>query len=180
MIVASAIIGGFNDFISKRAYVCRQELFDLDGVVGVLKGVRGRTFDIVYDLFFTDKRIVAAILIHPADFNDIYRKTDLGKVLLGGSAQEWAVKRRSLDLIESRRSASANKTVDEILALHWSNLEIAYENISYVTVGRGLLKKSLKFAVKNPPGKTFSFSLEESQIAEAEELVKKVLPGKAR
>jgi hypothetical protein len=152
----------------------------LEGVVGALKGVRGRTFDTVYDLFFTDKRVIAAILIHPSDFNDIYRKTDLGKVLLGGSPQEWAVKKRSLNLIESRRSAFANKTIDEILALHWSNLEIDYENISYVTVGKGLLKKSLKFAVKNPPGKKFSFSLEESQIAEAEELVKKVLPGKTK
>jgi hypothetical protein len=66
------------------------------------------------------------------------------------------------------------------LALHRSNLEIDYENIIYVTVRKGLLTKSLEFAVKNPPGKKVSFSLEESQIAEAEELVKKVLPEKVR
>ena len=87
---------------------------------------------------------------------------------------------RSLDLIDSRRSAFANKTVDEILALHRSNLEIDYANISCVTVKKGLLTKSLEFAVKNPPNEKISFSLDESQIAEAEELVKKVLPGKGK
>jgi hypothetical protein len=152
----------------------------LEGVVGVLKGVRGRTFDTVCDLFFTDKRMIAAILIHPSDFNDIYGKIDLATVLLGGFPKETSVKVRSLDLIESRRSAFANKTVDEILALHMSSLEIDYENISYFTVKKGLLKKSLEFTVKNPPGKKVSFSLEESHIAEAKELVKKVLPGKAK
>jgi hypothetical protein len=149
-------------------------------VVGVLEGVRGRTVDTVYDLFFTDKRMIAAILTHPSDFNDIYGKIDLTTLVFGNLHQRSAVKMRSLDLIESRRSAFANKTADEILALHRLNLEIDYENIICVTVKKGLLTKSLEFAVKNPPGKKVSFSLEESQIAEAEELMKKVLPGKAK
>ncbi len=152
----------------------------MEGVVGVLEGVRGRTFDTVRDLFFTDRRMIAAILIHPSDFNDIYGKADLTTAMFGDFFKRGTVKMRSLDLIESRRSAFANKTVDEILALHMSDLEIDYENIIYVTVRKGLLTKSLEFAVKNPPGKKVSFSLEESQIAEAEELVKKVLPGKVR
>jgi hypothetical protein len=155
-------------------------VFDLEDVVGVLKGVRGRTVDTVYDLFFTDKRVIAAILIHPSDFNDIYGKTDLTTLVFGNFPKQRAVKMRSLDLIESRRSAFANKTVDEILALHRSNLEIDYENVIYVTVKKGLLTKSLEFAVKNPLRKKVSFSLEEGQIAEAEELVKKILSGKAK
>jgi hypothetical protein len=174
------VTGVNNDFIWKGVDICREELFDLEGVVGVLEGVRGRTVDTVYDLFFTDKRVIAAILIHPSDFNDIYVKIDLTSLVFGNFLNQRAVKMRSLDLIESRRSAFADKAVDEILALHRSNLEIDYENIMYVTVKKGLLTKSLEFAVKNPPGKKVSFSLEESQIAEAEELVKKVLPGKAK
>jgi hypothetical protein len=154
-------------------------LFDLEDVVGVLRGVRGRTVDTVYDLFFTDKRIIAAILIHPSDFNDIYGKIDLTTLVFGNFPKQRAAKMRSLNLIESRRAAFANKTVDEILALHRSNFGIDYENILYVTVKKGLLTKSLEFGVKNPPQKKVNFSLEEGQIAEAEELVKKVLPGKA-
>ena len=152
----------------------------MEGVVGVLKGVRGRTADTVYDLFFTDKRMMAAILIHPSDFNDIYGKIDLKTLVFGSLSKQRAVKRRSLDLIESRRSAFANKTVDEILALPRLDLEIDYENIIYVTVKKGILRKSLEFAVKNPLGKKVSFSLEESQIAEAEGLLKRVLSGKAK
>ena len=156
-----------------------RELLDLEDVVGVLKGVRGRTVDTVYDLFFTEKRIVAAILIHPSDFNDIYGKFDLATLVFGGLHKERAVKMRSLDLTESRRSAFANMTVDEILALHRSNFEIDYENIVYVTVKKGLLKKSLEIAMKNPPGKKINFSLKKGQVTEAEELVQKVLTGKA-
>ncbi len=151
----------------------------MEDVVGVLRGVRGRTVDTVYDLFFTDKRIIAAILIHPSDFNDIYGKIDLTTLVFGNFPKQRAAKMRSLNLIESRRAAFANKTVDEILALHRSNFGIDYENILYVTVKKGLLTKSLEFGVKNPPQKKVNFSLEEGQIAEAEELVKKVLPGKA-
>jgi hypothetical protein len=151
----------------------------LEDVVGVLRGVRGKTVDTVYDLFFTDKRIIAAILIHPSDFNDIYGKIDLTTLVFGNFPKQRAAKMRSLNLIESRRAAFDNKSVDEILALHRSNFGIDYENILYVTVKKGLLTKSLEFGVKNPPQKKVNFSLEEGQIAEAEELVKKVLPGKA-
>ena len=152
----------------------------MEEVAGVLKGVRGRTVDTVYDLFFTDKRMIAAILIHPSDFNDIYGKIDLTTLVFGNFPKQRAAKMRSLDLIESRRAAFANKTVDEILALHRSNFGIDYENILYVTVKKGLLTKSLEFALKNQPQKKVNFSLEEGQIAEAEELVRKVLPAQAK
>lgn len=77
----------------------------MESVVGVLEGVRGRTVDTVYDLFFSDKRMMAAILIHPSDFNDIYGKPDLMSLVFGNFHQQRAVKMRSLYLIESRRSA---------------------------------------------------------------------------
>jgi hypothetical protein len=85
----------------------------LEDVVGVLRGVKGRTVDTVYDLFFTDKRIIAALLIHPSDFNDIYGKIDLTTLVFGNFPKQRAAKMRSLNLIESRRAAFANKSVDE-------------------------------------------------------------------
>jgi hypothetical protein len=114
-------------------------------------------------------------LIHPLDFNEIYLKHDLTSLLFGGFLKQRTVKTRSLELIESRRSAFEKKTVDEILALHKSNFEIDYENIISVTVRKGFLTKSLEFAVHSLTGKKVRFSLEESQIAEAEEIVRKVL-----
>jgi hypothetical protein len=155
-------------------------LFGLENVVGVLRGLRGRTVDTVYDLFFTDKRIIVAILIHPSDFNDIYGKIDLTTILIGGLPKQRAVKMRSLDLTESRRSAFADKTVDEILTLHRSNFEIDYENIVYATVKKGIFTTSLEIMVKDPPGKKVTFSLDRGQVVEAEEIVKKVLAEKAK
>jgi hypothetical protein len=152
----------------------------LGNFLGVLRGVRGRTVDTVYDLFFTEKKMIAAILIHPSDFNDIYGKIDLTTLVFGNFPKQREVKMRSVELVESRRSAFEKKTIDEILALHKSNFEIEYGNIISVKLREGLLSKSLEFAVRIPPGKKVNFSLEEKQIAEAKELMRKVLPGKMK
>jgi hypothetical protein len=164
----------------KGAHVCSEEPFSLEDIVGVLRGAKGRTVDTVYDLFFTDERMVAAILVHPSDFNDIYGKIDLMAIVFGNFPKQRAVRMRSLELVESRRSAFERKGVDQILVLNRFSFEIDYENIIYVMIRKGFLTKALEFAVQNPPGKKVRFSLEQNQIAEAEELVRKVLPGKAK
>ena len=76
--------------------------------------------------------------------------------------------------------AFKEKTLDEILALHRANLEIDYDNVKSVTVKKGLVQTSLEFVVQGPQEKKIDFRLEESQIAEVEELIKKVLPNKTR
>jgi len=154
--------------------------FNLESVLGNLRGVGGKTYDTMYDLFFTNRRIIAAVLVRPSDFNNIYRKLDLGKAWIGGTPRMVAAKERSLALIKSRRSDFANKSAEEILALHRLSFEIKYEDIDHVILKKGLLKKALDFTLKNPLGKKISFSIEESQITDAEELVKKVLPEKAK
>ena len=151
----------------------------LQDFVGVLKGVRGRTVDTQYDLFFADRRMVAALLVHPSDFDDIYGKLDLTTIILGNLPKQISVKTRTLKLIESRRSSFENKTLDEILTLHRLNFEIDYENIVSVTVKKGFMMRSLEFTLHNPPRK-INFSLEEDQIAEARDLINRVLPGKVK
>lgn len=156
----------------------RQEMVDLENIVGVLKGLRGRTRDLIYDVFFTERRAIAAVVLHPSDFAEEYRKFDLTTLVIGGYAKQREIKIRSLHLIEERRSAFEGKTADELLASNRMNLEMDYENIASVRIKKGLLGTSLEFMVQMPPGKKIDFSLDGTQISKAEVLVKKVLPTK--
>lgn len=152
----------------------------MENIVGIVQGLKGRTTDIIYDLFFAEKRVVAAIVLYFSDLTDIYGKINAITFLIGNLAEHSAIKMRSERLINERRVAFKDKTLDEILALHKANLNIDYENIVSVTIKKGLLQTSLEFVVRGPPEKKIDFRLEESQIAEVEALMKKVLPSKTR
>jgi hypothetical protein len=152
----------------------------LEDIVGVIQGLKGRTTDIVYDLFFSEKRVVAAVVLYFSDLADIYKKFNLGTMLFGNLGERREVKVRSLRLMDERRLALKDKTLDEILTLHGANLEIDYENIVSVSIRKGLLETSLEFVVQGHPGKKINFWLEKRQVAEVEGLINRVLPDKVK
>lgn len=153
---------------------------NLESIVGVLKGLKGRTTDTVYDLFFTERRVIAIIVLHPSDFSRQYGKRDPTTLVVGGYFKQREIKVRSLQLMDERRSALEGKTADEVLASHKNNVEIEYENVTSVRIKKGILGTSLELAVQNPPGRKINFSLDGAQVGEAEGLIKKVLADKAR
>jgi CRISPR/Cas system-associated exonuclease Cas4 (RecB family) len=155
------------------------EMMELEEIVGVIRGVKGRTFDIVYDLFFSEKRVVAAIVLHFSDFADEYKKFHPESVLIGDMRQRGQIKARTSSLEEERRQAFENSTLDGILASHRANVEITYEKVVSVRVKKGFLTNSLEFAMQGV-GQKISFRLARSQVAEAEDVVKKVLPDKMK
>lgn len=152
----------------------------LENIVGVVQGLKGRTTDIIYDLFFTEKRAVAAIVLYFSDLTDIYGKISMITLLFGNFSQHGEVKMRSERLMNERRLAFMDKTLDEILAMHRASIEIGYDNIVSATVKKGLMQTVLEFMVQGPPEKKIDFRLEERQIGEVEDLIKKVLPTKTR
>lgn len=152
----------------------------LENIIGVVQGLRGRTNDIVYDLFFAEKRVVAAIVLHFSDLTDIYGKISVITFLFGNQSEHSEIKLRSLRLMEERRLAFKDKILDEILTLHRANMEIDYDNVVSVTIKKGLVQTSLEFLVQRSQEKKIDFRLEGSQIAEVEDLIKKVLPNKIR
>jgi len=152
----------------------------LEDIIGVVQGLKGRTTDIVYDLFFSEKRVVAAVVLYFSDLTDIYEKFSLGTIMFGNLSERRIVKLRSLKLMDERRLAFKNKTLDEILTLHEANLEIDYEDVVSVTIRKGLLETSLEFVVQRRPEKKIDFRLERRQVAEVEGLINRVLPDKAK
>lgn len=152
----------------------------LEDIVGVIQGLKGRTADIIYDLFFSEKRVVAAVVLYFSDLADIYGKFNLGTMLFGNLAERREVKMRSLKLMDERRLAFKNKILDEILASHRANLEIDYEDVVSVTIRKGLLETSLEFTVQRHPQKKIDFRLERRQAAGVQVLINRVLPDKVK
>jgi hypothetical protein len=154
-------------------------MIQLNNAIEVLQGLTGKTFDTIYDLFFTEKKLVVAVVLHPSDFAREYRKPDsLLSIFLGNTRKSQEIKTRSMKLIEERRLAFKNKNLDEILAMSQFNMKIDYENITSVTVKKGLLTTWLEFKFQNYRTRKISFSLKKSQITEVERIISKILPDK--
>ena len=151
-----------------------------EDIVAILRGLKGRTTDTVYDLFFTDRRVVAAIVLIPSDFQEMYAKPDLIDMVFGNLAKQRVKKMRSLNLIDERRLAFENKTADEILTLHKANLAIDYENIVSAKIRKGFMGTHLEFILRTPTERKIEFSIEEKQIAETEGVLNKVLLDKPK
>jgi len=152
----------------------------LEDIVGVMQGVKGRTSDIVYDLFFAEKRMVAAVVLYFSDLTGPHGGISLKTLLFGTLFTRRGIKMRSLKLMDERRLALKDKSLDEISALHRANLEIDYEDVVSVSVRKGFLETSLEFVVKRRAVKKIDFWLEGSQVAEVEGLINRVLPNKVK
>ncbi len=146
----------------------------------VVQGLKHGTTDTIYDLFFTENKFVAGIVLHHSDLTNKYMKPDPLSLIAGGGLEEREIKFRRLKLMEERRLAFKDKTADEILTMHRANFEMDYQNVVAVRIRKGLLTISLEFVVRGHPEIKMSFWIERNQIAEVEEAVRRFLPNKLR
>jgi len=146
----------------------------------VVQGLKYRTTDTIYDLFFTESKFVAATVLHYYDLASIYPKSDLLSLLIGSLPQQREIKVRQLKLLDERRLAFKDKTADEILTMHRANFEVDYQNVIVVRIRKGSVTTSLEFVVQGHPETKISFWIERNQIAEVEEVVRRFLPDKVR
>jgi len=150
----------------------------LENIIEVIEGLTGFTTDTIYDLFFAEKKVIAAIVLHPSDLTEMYKKPDPLSSLFGGWLKSGEAKMRSTKSIDDRRRAFKHKTLNEILTMHKANMEIDYEDIISVTIKKGLLTTSLEFKVQKHPKTKIKFRLESSQIAEVKRVISKIFPMK--
>jgi len=150
----------------------------LKNMVDVLQGVAGRTSDTIYDLFFSEKKVVFAILLRPSDLARMY-KPDLLSVFVGRPLISEEIKTRSKKLIEKRRLSLKNKNVDEILAMDQANTQLTFEEIESVKIRNSFLSTYLEFRVGKQGKRKIVLSLKRSQVAEAERILSKVFPSGA-
>lgn len=153
----------------------------MEKIVGSLVGVSYHTFDNVYDLLFTTERVIACNIQHPNDtsyrFISILKEVFLGRMLTNRMEQSEQAK-----IIQARRHSLQEKPIDELVALHPSNFEIRYSEVTSVGITRGMFQSQLRLNVPklSPTRQIIRFTLSEEQISDAQRLLELVLASKIK
>jgi hypothetical protein len=140
-------------------------------IIGSIVGVSGHTFDMVYDLFFTTERVIAAVIRHPIDAlqsTSVWKSVLLGD-MLSGQGGKLEQKRAG----QRRRRSLQGMTPGEIVSAIPRNIAISYEDISSVELKRRFLQWQLRFHVSAPSDKerVIRFNLSKKQVPEAKRLL---------
>jgi hypothetical protein len=153
----------------------------MEKIVGSLVGVSYHTFDNVYDLLFTTERVIAFNIQQPNDIS--YRFTSMLKeMFLGRMATKRTERSEQAKIVQARRHNLQEKPIDELVALHPSNFEIHYNEVTSVEITRGLLQSQLRFEVPklSPTRQIISFALSKEQIPDSQRLLELVLSSKIK
>jgi len=130
----------------------------------------------VYDLFFTNKRLIGAIVLS--------RKAAIGYNLLSagyGMTSYYLAKRE----IETYRKTFEGRTPEEILLLDSDNFEIQYKDVSWVSLRKRFLARIfgavIEFEVfrQGVPEK-LKFNFTSKQFGDAKGIVQQVLEDKLK
>jgi hypothetical protein len=144
-----------------------------------LQGVKEAT-DLVYDLFFGEKRAIAAIVLHFSDLMDIYNKDNKWALAFGNLSTHSQIRRRSLKLVAERRETFKNKTLSEIFALHKANIAIDYDAVISVIVKKGILSSYMEIITDGKFNRKLSFLIGKNQFTEAKNLTERLFPTKIK
>jgi hypothetical protein len=144
-------------------------------IVGTLHDVMGHSFDTLYDLTFTEERMIAALVRSPSDTPAAFSPFSF---LVG----DWFTKNKrqqdQLKISEERRKQSSELTLDELLSINPQNLGVRYSDISSIEIDHGLLDYHLKIFLNRPSARkpAIVFTLKKNQVSEAHQILSLVQP----
>ncbi len=144
-------------------------------MVQVLQGLTGRTKDTIYDLFFDEKKVVFAIVLHPSDLAGMYKR-DLLTVFLGGALKYGEIKMKSEKIIKERRLTYQNKDAEEVLAMNKANVELYYEDIDSIAIKKRFFSTYLEFRADKRWKRKIVFHLRRNQVDQVEKVIDSIFP----
>jgi hypothetical protein len=149
-------------------------------IVGSLSGLVGRTYDIIYDLYFTTGRVIAVIIRHPADIPPSSSSSWMS-LIFGNLPEKRTEQIKQLNLSSRRRQASQDASPEELLAQNELNFDIAYADVASVEIKHDLLQWKLRFNLSEPSNmRRVDFTLSKTQLPEARRLLESVLKSKIK
>ena len=119
-----------------------------------------------YDIFFTNRRIIAATVFSTSDLSDL-------TPLAGMQMMSWKKTR------QQRRDQFKGKTLDEILNLHKDSFELPFDKIKSIKVEKGLSKGKIVVNVLwEGKIETIKLKIPKKHANQLDQLIKTYLPGK--
>jgi hypothetical protein len=152
----------------------------METIIGVIREVSGHTFDIIYDLYFTEERLIAVLIQHPGEATDYASSVSWQNIFLGNTISKRKEQSDLNRVADERRRNNQTLTPSELAASHSANYVVRYKSIANLEIKTGLLGNSLKIALTDPALKGLSFGLSKNQVKEIRPLLERVLPSKIK
>jgi hypothetical protein len=146
----------------------------------VLSEVSGHSYDIRYDLYFTEERIIAVLIRHPEDVVDYQTSLSFQNLFFGNAAKKRKEQDTINHLADERRQKYQTLTPSQLSASHPGNYEISYDSIASIEIKTGFLETHLKICHADHTRRDRSFGLSKKQVAEAHSLLELVIPSKIK
>jgi hypothetical protein len=131
----------------------------------------------VYDLYFTDKRVIVISIQHPGD---VQNSVSWMTFLFGGWISRRTDQFEQNKLSQERRNLAKRSTPAELLGQNPHNFEIPSNIIISIEVSRKLFQWQIQFHVSRPEIiRRTHFSLKQIQVAEARRLADIFIPRRS-
>ena len=148
--------------------------------MGVITKASGHAYDILYDLYFTEERLIAVLIQNPYESVD-YRAFSVWKDLFGGNPFSKRKEQHNFNLLaDERRSKHKSMTPSQLAASHPGNSVFNYDSVAGVEIKTGFLSARLRIKLINPASRVRSFGLAKKRAGETRRLLKLVLPSKLK
>ena len=119
-----------------------------------------------YDLYFTDRRIVAATIFSQSDISQ------LGPVAVYESAFKWKKTR------QEKRDSYKGKTPGEILSMHKDSFELPYDKIKSAQIKKGLAGAKIIAEVEwQGQIENVKLKIPKKRAGEVKEILQTKIPG---
>jgi hypothetical protein len=122
-----------------------------------------------YDVYFTDRRIIAAVIFSTSELSGWGPAAQFQTVAAGTL---WKKKKKE------RRAQFRGRSPDEILRLHPESYEVPYEHIQSVRVKKGLAGAKLRVEIVGQG--RFDIPIPKSKIKEIGNILSLQMPGKVQ
>lgn len=125
----------------------------------------------IYDMFFTNKRIIMAVIYPPSNIRTAYT----------GSSEALAAAINLLNIGKIKklsREQFKGRTLDEILSLHRESFEIPYESVKSVKLSKSIITKKGILEITAPwrgQEKKLRFSIPKNRLEDVKEVINKYL-----
>jgi hypothetical protein len=151
----------------------------MDDVIESICGVSGHTYDEVYDLFFTQQRLVVIGVQSPSDVSPT---NSPWAFLISNWFERNKEKKALSQVLKERRQEEKTLTLDELIMTRSQNFAIKYADITTVEITTRFFENKLIFQIKvsSNQSRTISFTLRKEQIPEVRRIINKVLASKLK
>lgn len=122
-----------------------------------------------YDVYFTDRRIIAAVIFSTSELSEWGPAAQFQTVAAGTL---WKKKKKE------RRARFRGRSPDEILRLHPESYEVPYEHIQSVRVKKGLAGAKLQVEIVGQG--RFDIPIPKNKIKEIGNMLSLQIPGKVQ